>query len=78
MKVSVALLMLVPFGFMVAAALWPARPALRIPSALGAILICLLTILTIKYAQLFFPPRTVTLNYILAQTYNVDGGNWMS
>jgi VanZ family protein len=62
------LLMLVPFGFMVAAALWPARPALRVPSAFGAILVCLATILTIKYIQLFFPPRTVTLNYIIAQT----------
>jgi glycopeptide antibiotics resistance protein len=62
------LLMLVPFGFMVAAALWPARPALRILSAMGAVLLCALTILAIKYAQLFFPPRTVTLNYIMAQT----------
>jgi VanZ family protein len=29
--------------------------------------VCVLLILAIKYAQLFFPPRTVTLNYITAQ-----------
>jgi glycopeptide antibiotics resistance protein len=62
------LLMLVPFGLLVAGSLWPQRPALRLPAALGALLICVGTILTIKYLQLFFPPRTVTLNYVLAQT----------
>ncbi len=62
------LLMLVPFGFLVAAWLWPKRRMLLVPAAVGTISICLLTILTIKYLQLFFPPRTVTLNYILAQT----------
>jgi VanZ family protein len=30
--------------------------------------ICTIVILSMKYLQLFFPPRTVTLNYILAQT----------
>jgi len=62
------LLMLVPFGFLVASALWPRRPAWRVAAVLCAIIICVATILTIKYLQLFFPPRTVTLNYILAQT----------
>jgi hypothetical protein len=33
-----------------------------------AVLICIVFILTAKYAQLFFPPRTVTLNYIVAQS----------
>ncbi len=37
-------------------------------ASLGALLICVGTILAIKYLQVFFPPRTVTLNYILAQT----------
>jgi glycopeptide antibiotics resistance protein len=62
------LLMLVPFGFMVAAAMWPVRPALRWLTTFGAMVICVVTILAIKYLQLFFPPRTVTLNYILAQS----------
>ena len=29
---------------------------------------CLIFVLAIKYLQLFFPPRTVTLNYIEAQS----------
>jgi VanZ family protein len=62
------LLMLVPFGFIVTATLWPARPNYNPAALLGAVLISIGTILTIKYLQLFFPPRTVTLNYILAQT----------
>jgi VanZ family protein len=61
------LLMLVPFGFLVAATIWPRRPALRLPAALSAIMICVTIILMLKYLQLFFPPRTVTLNYIVAQ-----------
>ncbi len=68
------LLMLVPFGFIITATMWPSRSALRIPAAIGAMLICLLTILAIKYTQLFFPPRTVTLNYILAQTVGAAVG----
>jgi glycopeptide antibiotics resistance protein len=71
------LLMLVPFGFLVAGTVWPGRTrlpyggtpslALRFFAAMGALLICVATVLTIKYLQLFFPPRTVTLNYIVAQ-----------
>ncbi len=62
------LLMLVPFGFIVTASLWPARPGRSVAAVLGSVLICVGTILAIKYLQLFFPPRTVTLNYIIAQT----------
>ncbi len=61
------LLMLVPFGFLVAATVWPQRPVFRLPAAIGALLICATVILATKYLQLFFPPRTVTLNYIAAQ-----------
>jgi hypothetical protein len=32
---------------------------------------CLIFVLAIKYLQLFFPPRTVTLNYIEAQSLGV-------
>jgi glycopeptide antibiotics resistance protein len=61
------LLMLVPFGFLVTATIWPRRKVLRLPAAIAALLICTVAILGIKYLQLFFPPRTVTLNYITAQ-----------
>jgi glycopeptide antibiotics resistance protein len=62
------LLMLVPFGFLMTGTLWPSRPVLKLPAAVFAFLVSVATILTIKYCQLFFPPRTVTLNYIAAQT----------
>ena len=63
------LLMLAPFGFLVAAAVWPRRGRTSRLFAGGlAMLACLTTILAIKYMQLFFPPRTVTLNYVTAQT----------
>jgi glycopeptide antibiotics resistance protein len=68
------LLMLVPFGFLVTGALWPRRPAFRLSAAIGAMLICTTTILAIKYLQLFFPPRSVTLNYIVAQGLGAMAG----
>ncbi len=43
----------------------------KVRNAIGSILtlvICVLFILAVKYTQLYFPPRTVTLNYITAQT----------
>lgn len=62
------LLMLIPFGFLAAGAVWPRHDSLlRGPAFIFAAGICLATILTIKYLQLFFPPRTVTLNYVTAQ-----------
>jgi VanZ family protein len=39
-----------------------------VPAAIGAFLLCVAFILVVKSAQLFFPPRTVTLNYVLAQS----------
>jgi glycopeptide antibiotics resistance protein len=68
------LLMLVPFGFLVAGALWPKRPMLKMPAFVVATLVSVATILAIKYLQLFFPPRTVTLNYIAAQTLGAVAG----
>ncbi|MEA2777774.1 MAG: hypothetical protein QOF90_3180, partial [Acetobacteraceae bacterium] len=67
-------LMLVPFGFLLAGSLWPRRPLLRLPAIFTAMLISVATILIIKYLQLFFPPRTVTLNYIVAQTLGATIG----
>ena len=62
------LLMLIPFGALTAGALWPRRSGSRLAAATTAMLLCATTILTIKYLQLFFPPRTVNLNYIAAQS----------
>lgn len=70
------LLMLVPYGFTITAMLWPRRTGLLKPPAfLVAMLLCFATVVGIKYLQLFFPPRTVTLNYITAQSIgSVIGG----
>ncbi|HTV46649.1 MAG TPA: VanZ family protein [Stellaceae bacterium] len=75
------LLMAVPLGFLTAGAVWPwrrRRQALRRQAwrwqawrcglaITAAIIACWVFVVAVKYAQLFFPPRTVSLNYILAQ-----------
>lgn len=68
------LLMLGPFGYLVAATVWPRRRPLGLAAFIAALLTCGATILTIKYLQLFFPPRTVTLNYIVAQSAGATMG----
>jgi VanZ family protein len=69
------LLMLVPLGFLVAGSLWPERRGmLRPAAAIAALTICCGFILSVKYAQLFFPPRTVTLNYAVAQISGAVAG----
>jgi glycopeptide antibiotics resistance protein len=58
--------MLVPMGFLLTACLAPRRGAGPF-TFLVALLIASAFVLGVKYAQLFFPPRTVTLNYVVAQ-----------
>lgn len=66
-------MLLVPLGFLAAGWLSPsARASAR--SAIGAFLLCVLFILAVKFAQLFFPPRTVTLNYVIAQSLGAAAG----
>jgi glycopeptide antibiotics resistance protein len=68
------LMMLVPYGFLLSGGLYPRVPAGVIRRGLayaGALAFGVVTIVTIKYAQLFFPPRTVTLNYIAGQSIGV-------
>ena len=62
------LLMLIPLGFLAAGTFWPRHERkLRWLAAGAALCCCLSLVLTVKYLQLFFPPRTVSLNYIEAQ-----------
>jgi VanZ family protein len=62
------LLMIVPLSFMVTAALWPRQSrAWRLPAALAALLLVVSYVLAVKFIQLWFP-RTVTINYIAAQS----------
>ncbi len=73
------LMALVPFAFLLTGALTPSDGRLggrgeRRRRAFGAIAGLMLGfgfVLAVKYAQLFFPPRTVTLNYITAQGLGV-------
>src|SRR5262245_16393807 len=59
------LLMFVPLGFLATGALaWRRR---RWQGGVLALGLCLVFLLAVKYAQLFFPPRTVTFNYVAAQ-----------
>ena len=61
------LMLLVPLGFLLAG--FFARGGRLTPArGFAAFLICLAFVLVVKCAQLFFPPRTVTLNYVLAQS----------
>jgi hypothetical protein len=58
-------IMTIPLAYLVNGALSPGSKTGR---AGIAFVICVAFILGAKYAQLFFPPRTVTLNYIVAQS----------
>ncbi len=63
------LLMFVPLGIMTTAALWPRQPGLRRGFAvLEAFTFCLVFLLAVKFVQLFFPGRTVSISYIIAQS----------
>lgn len=60
------LCMLVPFGFLLTAVLAPRSGAGPV-TFLASLLLSVAFVLAVKYAQLYFPPRTVTLNYMVAQ-----------
>jgi VanZ family protein len=69
------LLMMVPFGLLATGALGAgSRVSARVLGSLLALLLGLGFVLAVKYAQLFFPPRTVSLNYIIAQSIGATLG----
>jgi VanZ family protein len=69
------LIMLAPFGYLAAGMLRPRPGPLWMAGAVVAgWLVSALFILSVKYAQLFFPPRTVTVNYIVAQSIGATLG----
>ncbi len=69
------LVTLIPFGLLVAGAMVPRRGGV-VRAVLGvlALALCFACIVGIKYLQLFFPPRTVSLNYVVAQSIGVTLG----
>jgi VanZ family protein len=62
------LLMLVPLGYLLMGGLGLRRGiVLALGSSVVALAISVAFVLAVKFLQLFFPPRTVSLNYITAQ-----------
>ncbi len=64
------LILYIPFGFLLAGAVWPRRGSgkLELVAAFAAWALALSFVLALKFAQLYFPPRTVMLNYVVAQS----------
>jgi VanZ family protein len=64
------LMMLIPLGYLMTAVFDPRRGiVLRVGSSLLAMAVCVTFVLAVKFLQLFFPGRTVSLNYIMAQSF---------
>ena len=68
--------LLIPFGFLLMAATRFQRVQPRV-SAITSFLLCLLFILAVKYAQLYFPSRTAALNNIPAQAFGAAVGHYL-
>jgi VanZ family protein len=69
------LLMMAPLGLLATGALGTGRHlAARVIGTAFALLLGLGFVLAVKYAQMYFPPRTVSLNYIIAQSIGVALG----
>ena len=68
--------MYIPFGFLLTGTLWPRRGGAggRGLAMLAAFAVGVGFLLAVKYAQIFFPPRTVTLNYVVAQSVGTAVG----
>ena len=62
------LMMTIPLAYFVNGAFRLRGAGRNLLNAALAAAICVTFVLAVKYAQLFFPPRTVTLNYIAAQS----------
>ncbi len=66
------LLLTVPLGLLLTGTLASQRGAAsRVIGTIVAALLGFTFVLAVKYAQLYFPPRTVSLNYIIAQLLGV-------
>jgi hypothetical protein len=62
------MLLLLPMAFLINSAIgYTSEAKRRAVGIVATLAMTFLLVLALKYAQLFFPPRTVTLNYITAQ-----------
>lgn len=62
------LLLFIPLSFLCAAIIWPLSPVGRWLAAAGIVFACVLLSFAIEFVQIFFPPRTVSQNDILAES----------
>lgn len=67
------ILLFVPLSFLAAAAVDIGSPW-RLSRILGVVVVCLGLAATIEFLQVFFPPRTVALNDIVAETLGALAG----
>lgn len=69
------ILLFIPLAFLWSGVLWPARGVIRRALVvLGVFAACMGLSLAIEFTQLFFPPRTVSLNDILAESIGAAVG----
>jgi VanZ family protein len=62
------LVMTIPLGFLSTGATWVTKPGVNRWTQVSLTLFgCVAFVMGVKFAQLYFPPRTVNLNYIVAQ-----------
>lgn len=70
------LIMLAPLGYLLRGLLGRSGVSSRLAMP-GAIALGVTFVLAVKFAQLYVPPRTVTLNYVVAQSIGVGLGVWL-
>jgi len=69
------ILLFVPLSFLWLGVLWPTRHrAARLLAAVFVVLACAALGVLIEFLQLFFPPRTVSVNDVLAETLGAGVG----
>lgn len=68
------ILLFIPLSFLLSGLLWQSRKSIRIVSGILILTACLLLSLGIEFTQLFFPPRTVSQNDIMAETFGAVVG----
>ncbi|MGH7893181.1 MAG: VanZ family protein, partial [Candidatus Binatia bacterium] len=69
------ILLYIPLAFLLAGAAASARSAVgRFAGTLAAVLFCLLLAVAVEFTQLFFPPRTVSQNDLIAEAIGTGLG----
>lgn len=62
------LLLFIPLSYLFAASIWPSGRGVQIVTTIGIAIGCTVLSVAIEFTQIFFPPRTVSQNDIIAET----------